>query len=166
MKTANSIEATKSAVTTSVQPATTAAEKHKKESAKARSLANLVAPWPKGVSGNPAGRRKNDLAKEIAQAIFSQNEEAIYKAMVRPLLEGNAYAYGVLADRAFGKLKETKEITHIHEDIEDADLAKRVSELEHDLGLAEAIDDAGRVGIAKARAAKANGSAKDTPVLS
>jgi hypothetical protein len=35
-------------------------------------------PWPKGVSGNPAGRPKNDISVEIARAVFENNPEAIY----------------------------------------------------------------------------------------
>lgn len=70
---------------------------------------NLVAPWPKGVSGNPGGRPKNDIAAEIARAVFSENEEAIYKAMVEGILKGNFYGFDVVANRAFGKLKEKVE---------------------------------------------------------
>ena len=33
-------------------------------------------PWPKGVSGNPAGRPKNDISVEIARAVFENNPEA------------------------------------------------------------------------------------------
>jgi hypothetical protein len=143
-----------------------AAKDMAKEASRARRLANLVAPWPKGVSGNPKGRRKNDLAKEIAEAVFEENREAIYEAMVKPLLQGNAYAYSVLADRAFGKLKELKEVTYIHEDTPDAELGKRIEQLERDLGLARAIDDAGRVGIAAAGTEPTNGKAKVADVLS
>jgi hypothetical protein len=62
--------------------------------------------FKKGQSGNPGGRPKNDKAKEIAQAIFEGNEEAIYKAFGKALLKGNAYAFDVLANRAFGKLTD------------------------------------------------------------
>lgn len=132
----------------------------------ANSRKNLVAPYPKGVSGNPGGRQKNDIAKEIAQAVFSENQEAIYKAMSKALLKGNAYVFKEIAERGFGKLKEISEVRHVHEDVSDADLDKRIAELERDLGLANAIDEAGRDGIAQAGTEKANGSAKDTPVLS
>lgn len=83
---------------------------------------NLVAPWPKGVSGNPGGRPKNDIAAEIARAVFSENEEAIYRAMAKALLKGNFYGFDVVANRAFGKLKE--KIEHSAAD----DLVKRLME--------------------------------------
>jgi hypothetical protein len=76
-----------------------------------KSLANLK-PWPKGVSGNPGGRPKRDAAAEIAQAVFEKNPEAIYAAMLKTLQRGNPRAFAVLADRAFGKLKEQVEMTH------------------------------------------------------
>lgn len=69
---------------------------------------NLIAPWKRGQSGNPGGRPKNDLAQEIAQAIFTENPEVIYQAYAAALQGGNAYAFQVIADRAFGKMKETK----------------------------------------------------------
>jgi hypothetical protein len=67
-------------------------------------------PWPKGVSGNAAGRPKNDLARQIAQAVFEQNPEAIYKALVRKLLKGDAHLFKQLADRAYGKVTNTLEL--------------------------------------------------------
>jgi len=73
---------------------------------------NLRPPWPKGVSGNPGGRPKRDAAAEIAQAVFEKNPKAIYAAMLKVLKRGNPRAFAVLADRAFGKLKEQVEMTH------------------------------------------------------
>jgi hypothetical protein len=67
---------------------------------------NLIAPWPKGVSGNPGGRPK-DTSANLARNVFEGNEEVIYKAMVKALLKGNAYVFQVLAERAYGKLKES-----------------------------------------------------------
>src|SRR5215472_9122032 len=68
--------------------------------------ATRIAPWrwPAGKSANPGGRPRNDIAKEIAVAIFANNTEALYKAYRKALLKGNAYALKELADRAFGKL--------------------------------------------------------------
>jgi hypothetical protein len=63
-----------------------------------------------GQSGNPGGRPKNDLAKEIAQAIFENEPEAIYKAFRKALLRGNAYTFKKLTERAFGKIKDA----HVH----------------------------------------------------
>lgn len=59
-------------------------------------------------------------------------------------------------------INATLEITKTN----DSDLSQRIIELERELGLAAAIDEAGRAGIAQAGAEKTNGSAKDTPVLS
>jgi hypothetical protein len=61
-------------------------------------------PWPKGVSGNPAGRPRHDLSAEIARAVFEQNTELIYRAMLRALKKGNAKTFAVLAERGYGKL--------------------------------------------------------------
>ena len=61
-------------------------------------------PWPKGVSGNYAGRPKRDLSAEIARAVFEQNPDLIYRAMLRALKKGNARTFAVLADRAYGKV--------------------------------------------------------------
>lgn len=72
------------------------------------SLKNLI-PYVPGQSGNPSGRVKNDIAAEIARAIFENDSEAIYKAFAKGLRSGNAYAFSVLADRGFGKLKEKVE---------------------------------------------------------
>lgn len=74
------------------------------------SLKNLI-PYVKGQSGNPGGRPKNDVAAEIARAIFENDSEAIYRAFAKGLRSGNAYAFSVLADRGFGKLKEKVEHT-------------------------------------------------------
>ena len=80
-------------------------------------------PWPKGVSGNPRGRPKNDVAREIAQAVFEQNPEAIYKALTRALLKGNAYLFKQLADRAYGKVTNTVEV-----DVSAGMIAERIAE--------------------------------------
>lgn len=159
-KTAKFIEETQAAKGSDKTPADSA-----KESGRARSLKNLVAPWPKGVSGNPGGRPKKDLAAEIAQAVFSENREAIYKSMANALLKGNFYGFDVVASRAYGKLKEVREVTHVHQDVADSDLEKRISELLTDLGLAEQIDAAGGIKEPKAGAGKTNGHAKDSDLL-
>ena len=71
------------------------------------SLANLVAPWKPGESGNPGGRPKKDKAAEIARKILENNEEQVYRALAAKLFGGDAYAFSVIADRGYGKLKQT-----------------------------------------------------------
>lgn len=73
------------------------------------SLKNLVAPWPKGKSANPGGRPKNDLSAFLARTIFEENLEEAYKSLTGALLKGNAYVFKELAERGYGKLKETHE---------------------------------------------------------
>ena len=63
-------------------------------------------PWPKGVSGNPKGRPKCDISTELASAVFENNAEAIYRAMARRLIKGDVRAFKLLAERAYGKVKE------------------------------------------------------------
>jgi len=104
-RTADSIETTKAA-NSAEEPNT---QPKYKRGEHPNSRKNLVAPWKPGQVANPAGKNGQDLAKEIAQAIFSQNGELIYKAYAKALLKGNAYAFDVIACRAFGKLKEKVE---------------------------------------------------------
>ncbi len=66
--------------------------------------------WKPGQSGNPGGRPKKDIASEIAQRVFEENPEAIYKAMLKALLKGDPEVFAVLADRAFGKSTQKIEI--------------------------------------------------------
>lgn len=80
------------------------------------SLKNLIPfKWKPGQSGNPGGKPKHDVAHEIARAIFENDSEAIYKAFAKTLRGGNAYSFNVLADRAFGKLKE--KVEHSGDDV-------------------------------------------------
>jgi len=91
--------------------------------------------WQPGKSANPGGVPKHDIAKEVAQAIFLNNPEMIYKAFCKILRRGNAYAFQVLADRAFGKLKETHAIEHSpYKGVSDEDLEARIVELKRKLG--------------------------------
>ena len=66
-----------------------------------------------GQSGNPGGRPKRDLPAEIAQRVFEENADAIYKAMLKALLKGDPEVFAVLADRAYGKLTQKVEIPGI-----------------------------------------------------
>jgi hypothetical protein len=73
------------------------------------SIANLK-PYPKGVSGNPGGKPKVDVARIVARCIFENNEQGIYEALGKALLKGNAYVFKELAERAYGKLTDKLEL--------------------------------------------------------
>jgi hypothetical protein len=96
--------------------------------------------WQPGKSANPGGVPKHDVAKEIAKAIFENNPDLVYKAFVKAIRKGNAYCYQVLADRAYGKLKETiqAELSPYHE-YTDEELQKRLRELEEKLGYVKVL---------------------------
>jgi hypothetical protein len=61
-------------------------------------------PWPKGVSGNPGGRPKSDISAEIARAIFENNPDIIYHAMLRAIRKGNPKVFATLAARVLRTL--------------------------------------------------------------
>ena len=121
----------------------TASKKTSKRGQHPNSRKNLLPPYPKGVSGNPGGRQKYDVAAELARAVIEENKEAAYKGLAKALINGNAYVFKELAERGYGKLKETKTIEHVYQEVPDADLATRISDLLADLGLARQVDEAG-----------------------
>ena len=107
-------------------------------------------PWPKGTSGNPGGRPKRDIAAEIAEAIFERNPNAIYKAMLRELKRGNPRVFAILADRAYGKVKQQVAVENDSEQtiamleaafrrepakLSDAELEAQIDRLEAHLGI-------------------------------
>lgn len=104
-----------------------------------------IAPWrfKPGQSGNPGGKPKHDIAKEIAQAIFLNNAEMIYAAYTKMLRRGNAYCFQVLSDRAFGKLKERHEVeVGPYRDMTEDELRERIAKLQEELGVLPAhIED-------------------------
>lgn len=65
-----------------------------------------LSPWPKGTSGNPGGLPGTDVAAIIARRAFEEHPEEILVGFQEQLSKGNAYAFSVLADRGYGKLKE------------------------------------------------------------
>ncbi len=56
---------------------------------------------------------KVDIASEIAQKVFEENGDAIYRAMLKALLKGDPKVFAALADRAYGKLTQKVEIPGI-----------------------------------------------------
>ena len=117
-------------------------QKHRRGDA---SYTARVAPWrfKPGQSGNPGGKPKHDIAKEIAQAIFLNNAEMIYAAYTKMLRRGNAYCFQVLSDRAFGKLKERHEVeVGPYRDMTEDELRERIAKLQEELGVLPAhIED-------------------------
>ena len=95
--------------------------------------------WQPGQSGNPSGRPRRDLAQEVALAIFEENGPALYRAYLKAALKGNGYVFETLANRAFGKLKESIAVdVNPLRDVSDQDLETRMAELEAKLGLVPA----------------------------
>lgn len=94
-----------------------------------------------GESGNPGGKPKIDVAGQIARAIFENDGPAIYAAYSRMLRKGSAYCFQVLAERGYGKLRESiqHEISP-YRDVSDQELHERIAQLERELGIAPATD--------------------------
>lgn len=69
------------------------------------SLANLVAPWTPETKPKSPGRPR-DRAAELSRRVIEQNEEQIYKGLAQKAMAGDAYAFSVLSDRGYGKLKQ------------------------------------------------------------
>jgi hypothetical protein len=127
-RTAQSIEESKEAKSRSVRTRKSSAKENRRGS-HPNSRRNLIAPWPKGVSGNPGGRPKKDWAAEIARAVLEGNYEAIYKAMTKAVLKGNAYAFKEIADRAYGKIRDKVEHSGQVETMSLEQVRQRISEL-------------------------------------
>lgn len=114
------------------------------------SLKNLI-PYVPGVSGNPGGEPGYDVAAALCRAVIEGVQGEAYKGLSKQLAKGNAYALQVVADRGYGKLKETKEIVRKYQNVPREDLAKRITELLRDLGLADQINaSSGNAGGAEA----------------
>ena len=80
---------------------------------KKRGRIEILKPWNPGQSEIPGGRPKKDIVSEIAQRVFEENADAIYRSMLKALLKGDPEVFAVLADRAFGKLSQKVEIPGI-----------------------------------------------------
>jgi len=104
--------------------------------------ATRIAPWrwKPGQSGNPRGGAvRHDLAAEIARAVFENNAEVLYKAFSKALRRGNAYAYKELADRAYGKMKESiQHEVRPYAEQTDEEIRERIKQLEKELGISRA----------------------------
>lgn len=93
-------------------------------------------PWKPGQSGNPGGKPKVDLAAQIARAIFEHDAPAIFAAYAKMLRKGSPYAFSVLSDRAYGKLKEQHQLEiGPYRDVSEADIKARIAQLEKELGV-------------------------------
>jgi hypothetical protein len=79
-------------------------EKSVKRGAHPNSLKNLKM-YVKGQSGNPGGRPK-DVAGAFARLVIEETLEESYAGFAEQLAKGNAYAFSVLSDRGYGKLKQ------------------------------------------------------------
>jgi hypothetical protein len=132
--------------------------------------------WKKGQSGNPGGRPKKDFAAEFARKVLEANGDEnllnqYANGFAKQLRKGNAYTFKELAERGFGKLVEKKELTGANggpvefKDTNESDLSARIAQLERDLGLAGAIDEAGRVAESKAREGQASEPKETADVL-
>lgn len=104
MRTADTIEASNSVK--SLKP-----PKTDKRGTHPNSLKNLMPPWPKGFCANPGGKNQHDSCKMISRMIFESNFQSVYEAQLGAVLSGNAYAYKEHADRAYGKIKESLDIS-------------------------------------------------------
>lgn len=105
MRTADSIEETKAQRGTDSQKTERGSTRRGKHP---NSRANLR-PFRPGISGNPGGRPRFDVAAALARAVIEENEEEAYKGLAKALMKGNAYVFKELADRGYGKLKERVE---------------------------------------------------------
>jgi hypothetical protein len=102
-RTAQSIEENKAKITAGSEK-----EKGKKDRRghNPKSRKNLR-PYPKGVSGNPSGLPGTDLSALAARRFFEAHPEIEDFELPKGF---NAYAWNVLSERGYGKLKEKHEV--------------------------------------------------------
>lgn len=73
------------------------------------SIKNLRPPWKPGECPNPGGKPKHDIASAFARAVIEGSLDQAFVGFAKQLAKGNAYAFKELAERGYGKLKETHE---------------------------------------------------------
>jgi hypothetical protein len=66
-------------------------------------------PFPKDVSGNPGGRPKEE--REVVEVLRMKGKELAEKLLELALKEDNVKAIAIAFDRAYGKAKETVDLT-------------------------------------------------------
>jgi hypothetical protein len=78
-------------------------------------------PWPKGISGNPAGRRRGSLnkstisARRLAQAYLNAAVEPVFQKLVEKAKEGDVQCIRLVVERILPVIKafeEPKRIEH------------------------------------------------------
>lgn len=88
-------------------------------SGKSVGLENLT-PWPKGVSGNPAGKPKGTRSRAtiVRQWLEAPNSEGgqvvddvVKAAIIKAITTGDIPAMKELLDSAYGKVTDRQEIT-------------------------------------------------------
>lgn len=79
---------------------------------------NLAPPFPKGVSGNPAGkpkgtRNRSTIVREAIEAVLAGSHQTVVDAMTAAIIakamNGDVPAYKELLDSAFGKVADKME---------------------------------------------------------
>jgi hypothetical protein len=73
--------------------------------------AQNLRPWPKGVSGNPGGRPKSDLAAEVARLVFEGLDQKQAAKVLAKVILRNPKMFQVIADRAYDKVLQNLNVT-------------------------------------------------------
>lgn len=82
------------------------------------------------MSGNPGGRPKHDLAAEVAKLVFEGLDHKQAAKVLAKTIQKNPKMFQVLADRAYGRLKQTVEAEIDLRSLSDEELAARLAELQ------------------------------------
>jgi hypothetical protein len=78
---------------------------YKSEESRQRALANLHAPWPKGVSANPGGKPKK-VTNALDRAVNRHNARRIAYGLVGSAAAGNVQAFVAIRETLEGKLPQ------------------------------------------------------------